>query len=96
MAKKLTSSMKELVIALSILLVITWIAHGDKMPDFDLVVAQDGSGDFTTITDAIFATPNFSFHRYRIKIRAGTYKENITIGKKKQNLTLIGMEWIAP
>jgi pectin methylesterase-like acyl-CoA thioesterase len=90
MAKKLTSSMKELVIALSILLAITWTSHGDKMPDFDLVVAQEGSGDFTTITDAIFASPNFVFRRYRIKIRAGTYKENIIIGKEKQNLTLIG------
>ncbi|XP_062145019.1 pectinesterase 2-like [Alnus glutinosa] len=44
MAKKLTSSTKELVIALSILLAITWTSHGDKMPDFDLVVAQDRSG----------------------------------------------------
>lgn len=90
MAKKLTSSTKELMIALSILLAITWTAHGDKISDFDLIVAQDGSGNFTTITDAILAAPNFSFHRYRIKIRAGTYEENIIIGQEKQNLTLIG------
>jgi pectin methylesterase-like acyl-CoA thioesterase len=90
MAKKLTSSTKELMIALNILFAITWTAHGDKMPDFDLIVAQDGSGDFTTITDAIFAAPNFSFSRYRIKIRAGTYNENIIISREKQNLTLIG------
>ena len=73
------------MIALNILLAIMWTAHGDEMPDFDLVVAQDGSGDFTTITDAIFATPNFTFGRYRIKIRAGTYKENIIIGRQKHN-----------
>ena len=90
MAKKLTCPTKELVIALSILLAITWTAHGDKMPEFDMVVAQDGSGDFTTITDAIFAAPDCSFHRYYIKIRAGTYNENIIIGAKKTNLTLIG------
>ncbi|KAE8009931.1 hypothetical protein FH972_006336 [Carpinus fangiana] len=81
MGKKLTSSTKELMITLSILLAIMWTAHGDEMSDFDMVVAQDGSGDFTTITDAIFATPNFSFSRYHIKIRAGTYKENIIIGR---------------
>jgi pectin methylesterase-like acyl-CoA thioesterase len=90
MAKKLTSSTKELMIALGILLAITWITHSDKIPDFDLIVAQDGSGDLTTITDVIFAAPNFSLTRYRIKIRAGTYKENIVIGREKQNLTLIG------
>jgi pectin methylesterase-like acyl-CoA thioesterase len=90
MAKKQISSTKELMIVLSILFAITWTAHGDKMPDFDLIVAQDGSGDFTTITDAIFAAPNFSFNRYRIKIRAGTYNENIIISQEKQNLTLIG------
>jgi pectin methylesterase-like acyl-CoA thioesterase len=73
----------------SILLAITWTAHSDKIPDFDLIVAQDGLGDFTTITDAIFAAPNFGLTRYRIKIRAETYKENIVIGREKQNLTLI-------
>ncbi|KAE8009928.1 hypothetical protein FH972_006333 [Carpinus fangiana] len=90
MAKKLTSSTKELMIALGILLAITWTAHSDKIPDFDLIVAQDGLGDFTTITNAIFAAPNFSLTQYHIKIRAGTYKENIVIGREKQNLTLIG------
>ncbi len=55
------------------------------------VVAQDGSGDYTTIQEAINAVPSGSDDRTIIYIKNGIYKENrITIASTKLNLTLLG------
>ncbi|GFZ04495.1 plant invertase/pectin methylesterase inhibitor superfamily [Actinidia rufa] len=56
----------------------------------DLIVAQDGSGHFTRISDAIHAAPSFSTRRYYIRIKEGLYIENVLVGKEKTNLALIG------
>lgn len=58
---------------------------------FDLVVAQDGSGDFRTVQEAINAVPDMrKKFRTTILIKAGTYKEKIVIADSKQAVTLIG------
>lgn len=59
--------------------------HGD-----DLVVAKDGSGDHTTVQAAINAAPSNSGERTVIYIRNGTYREVLTVGSNKTNLTLQG------
>ncbi|GLJ09559.1 hypothetical protein SUGI_0111800 [Cryptomeria japonica] len=56
----------------------------------DAVVAQDGSGDYTTITDAINNAPEKSNQRYVIYVTAGVYYENVEVGKRKMNLMLVG------
>ncbi|XP_059295374.1 pectinesterase-like [Lycium ferocissimum] len=56
----------------------------------NVVVAQDGSGDFQTIAEAILAAPNRSVERYYIRIRQGTYREYIQVNKTKTNIVLIG------
>ncbi|KAF5179383.1 Pectinesterase/pectinesterase inhibitor PPE8B, partial [Thalictrum thalictroides] len=56
----------------------------------DVVVAKDGSGHYTTITDAILAAPNNSTRRYVIYIKKGVYHENVEIKKKKWNLMMVG------
>ncbi|KAF5178562.1 Pectinesterase/pectinesterase inhibitor [Thalictrum thalictroides] len=56
---------------------------------FDLVVAKDGSGNFTTITDAVNAAPN-STKRFVIHIKAGGYFENVEVVKKKQMIMFVG------
>nr|QIR83181.1 pectin methylesterase 23 [Cunninghamia lanceolata] len=56
----------------------------------DAVVAQDGSGDYTTISDAVNDAPEKSDQRYVIYVTAGVYYENVEIKKKKTNLMLIG------
>lgn len=56
----------------------------------DLVVAKDGSGNFTTVTDAINAAPNNSDTRFVIYVKAGGYYENVEVGKSKTNIMLIG------
>ncbi|GFY81388.1 plant invertase/pectin methylesterase inhibitor superfamily [Actinidia rufa] len=75
------------MLALSLLSVYCWSSQA--MP-FDIVVAQDGSGNFSRISDAIMASPNLSARRYYIRIREGLYTENVLVGKEKTNIVLVG------
>lgn len=56
----------------------------------DVVVAADGSGNFTKVMDAILAAPDHSTRRYVIYVKKGVYQEYIDITKKKWNLMMIG------
>ncbi|XP_057827303.2 pectinesterase [Cryptomeria japonica] len=75
-----------------------WLSVGDRKllqsssaaSQANVVVAQDGSGNYRTIAQAINAVPQKSSKRYIIYIKAGTYKENIDISKKITNLMLVG------
>lgn len=55
-----------------------------------LTVAADGTGDFTTITDAINFAPNNSDDRVVINIKQGVYEENLEIPSYKTNIFLLG------
>lgn len=60
---------------------------------YDFVVAQDGSGDFFTVQEAIDAVPDFRKGvRTTILVRKGIYKEKIIIPESKINISLIGQE----
>lgn len=60
---------------------------------YDLVVAQDGSGDFFSIQEAIQAVPDFRKEkRTTILVRKGIYKEKIVIPESKMHISLIGEE----
>ncbi|KAH1081173.1 hypothetical protein J1N35_020934 [Gossypium stocksii] len=72
------------------ILAVWWEGQGQLAPLFDMIIAQDGSGDFTTITQGISSAPSFCSSRFRIKLCAGIYNENIVINKEKTNLTIIG------
>ena len=73
-------------------------AIGKEIPElakyirhYDYVVAQDGSGDFFTVQEAINAVPDFRKDvRTTILIRKGTYKEKLIIPESKINISLIG------
>ncbi|XP_042420197.1 pectinesterase-like [Zingiber officinale] len=58
----------------------------------DLVVAKDGSGNFTTVSEAVAAAPNNSKQRFVIYVKAGTYLENVEVPMSKKNLMLMGDE----
>ncbi|CAN8284404.1 unnamed protein product [Cochlearia groenlandica] len=53
-------------------------------------VAKDGSGNFTTINDALNAMPEKYEGRYIIYVKQGVYEEYVTVGKKKANVTMVG------
>ncbi len=60
---------------------------------YNYVVAQDGSGDFFTVQDAIDAVPDFrKNNRTTILIRKGNYKEKVIVPESKINVSLIGEE----
>ncbi|MFR9540171.1 MAG: pectinesterase family protein [Rikenellaceae bacterium] len=58
--------------------------------DWDLVVAQDGSGDFFSIQEAINAVPDYSNEPFTIYIADGIYKEKVVIPATKNNLYING------
>ncbi|KAL3535464.1 hypothetical protein ACH5RR_003925 [Cinchona calisaya] len=56
----------------------------------DVVVAQDGTGNFTSISNAIAAAPERSTKKFVIYVKKGVYREYVDISKKKWNIMLIG------
>ncbi|KAJ9680732.1 hypothetical protein PVL29_019909 [Vitis rotundifolia] len=77
----------------------TWVKPGDRKllqssspaSQANIVVAKDGSGDYTTIKAAVSAASKRSgTGRYVIYVKAGTYNENIEIGAKLKNIMLLG------
>ncbi|KAL6657372.1 hypothetical protein ACP70R_005152 [Stipagrostis hirtigluma subsp. patula] len=76
----------------------SWVSAGDRRrlqqraapAAVDAVVAKDGSGNFTTVGDAVAAAPNNSETRYVIYIKAGGYFENVEVGPEKTNLMFVG------
>lgn len=60
---------------------------------YDIVVAQDGSGDFMTIQEAVDAVPDYSKNRRTtILVNGGTYREKVIIPESKLNLTMVGQK----
>lgn len=58
---------------------------------YDFIVAQDGSGNFKTVQEAINAVPDFRKNaRTVIYVKKGTYKEKLIIPECKINISLIG------
>ena len=57
---------------------------------YDFVVAQDGSGDFFTVQEAIMAVPDLRKKQTTILLRPGTYKEKVVVPTCKRNIALIG------
>lgn len=58
---------------------------------YDLVVAKDGSGNFTNIQDAVNAIRDYKPEgRQRILVRKGVYEEKLVIPSYKTNISLIG------
>ncbi|KAL2535277.1 putative pectinesterase/pectinesterase inhibitor 39 [Forsythia ovata] len=57
---------------------------------FNLVVAKDGSGNFTTINEALSAAPNNSNTRFVIYIKGGAYYEYIEVERKKSMIMFVG------
>eukprot|EP00253_Pinus_taeda_P036122 PITA_36122 len=56
----------------------------------NVVVAKDGSGNYTNITEAVEKAPEKSQTRYVIHIKAGVYAENVELHKKKTNIMFVG------
>lgn len=56
----------------------------------DVVVAADGSGDFTSVQEAVMSIRDYKPVRTTILIRKGVYREKVVIPANKCDITLIG------
>src|SRR5665647_1346493 len=72
---------------LAILIVSAGLLAQDK---FEMTVALDGSGDFTSIQKAIDACKAFPDKRITIFVKNGTYKEKIVVPSCNTQLSIIG------
>lgn len=59
---------------------------------FDAIVAQDGSGDYTTVQGAIDAAPANRVKPWLIFVKNGNYKEHVDIPANKPMLHFIGQD----
>lgn len=70
-----------------LLVLILWVSvcsHGT------IVVSKDGSGDYTTVGEAIRKAPELSEEPHTIHVREGNYEEFIFIPPEKTNIKLVG------
>ncbi|MCU4158016.1 hypothetical protein J1N10_18725 [Carboxylicivirga sp. A043] len=70
--------MKKLLFLLVLMVTLISVKANNQV---DLVVAADGSGDFTTLTEAIEQLPYYNYQRYVILVKNGVYNEKIRIEK---------------
>lgn len=70
-----------------IIIFISNIAFANT-PYRDVTVAADGSGDFTSLTDAINNLPMYTYERLVIFVKKGIYTEKIRI--EQDHITLLG------
>ncbi|KAE9604637.1 putative pectinesterase [Lupinus albus] len=74
----------------------SWVEQGDHSLlqigniTVHVVVAADGSGNYTKVMDAVNVAPEYSMKRFVVLVRKGKYTENVVISKKKWNLMMIG------
>lgn len=77
----------------SLMLILLFVAIAGFAQDniqYKMVVAQDGSGDFTRIQDAVDATKAFPDRRITIFIKNGTYREKVRIPSWNNMLSVVG------
>lgn len=74
-----------------------WMSHSDRRllqesaPKADVVVAQDGSGNYKTISEGVVAAAKLSGKgRVVVHVKAGVYKESVDIKRTMKNILMIG------
>ncbi len=74
------------------LLMLCGCAEESLTNPFHAVVAQDGSGDFLTVQEAVNAAPDSLTSPYLIFIKNGSYEENVVVPESKPYIHLIGQD----
>ncbi len=74
------------------LLMLCGCADESLTNPFHAVVAQDGSGDFLTVQEAVNAAPDSLTSPYLIFIKNGSYEENVVVPESKPYIHLIGQD----
>ena len=77
-------------LATCFLLLLSTLISTRALAAYDVTVAKDGSGNFTTVQAAIDAAPTGGTALYTIFIKNGRYREKITVPSNKPLLQLVG------
>jgi pectinesterase len=80
--------MKYLLLTTLIIGLFHALASGNTGRHADITVAADGSGNFTSLTEALNAMPMYSYQRFVILVKNGVYDEKILIDR--DYLTILG------
>lgn len=78
--------MKKVLLSLIYLIVSSVVSAQER----HFTVAQDGSGDFKTVQEAINAVPDFRKVQTVIFIKNGVYKEKLILAPSKKMVKLVG------
>ncbi|MDB5236668.1 MAG: hypothetical protein JWR44_3661 [Hymenobacter sp.] len=73
-----------------LLFILLLSAFGSRLYAYDLTVAKDGTGNYTTVQAAITAAPTGRTTAYTIFIKDGVYAEKISVPSNKPFLQLVG------
>jgi len=73
-----------------LILFLSFLGRSAKAGNYDFVVAQDGSGNFTSIQKAIDACRAFPDNRVVIFVKNGIYKEKLVVPSCNTQLSIIG------
>lgn len=84
--------MKVLRILFAALWMTGFAAVGRAQSGYDAIVAQDGSGQYTRVQQAIDAAPEGRTAPYRILVREGSYREKVHVPASKPFIHLIGTD----
>ena len=68
----------------------TKVSASEKKNVTLITVAQDGSGDFSKIQDAVYACPAFPYEKVTIYVKNGIYNEKVRIPEWNTNVILKG------
>jgi pectinesterase len=77
--------MKNLVVSIGILAALQGAAQSSRK-----IVAQDGTGDYTTVQQALNAIPLNNKKKVTIYIKKGVYKEKLVLDSSRNFVTMIG------
>ncbi len=80
----------EALIYLFVFISFSFIPHRYFDKKYDIVVAKDGSGDYTSIQAAIEASKSFPYDRITIFIKKGIYHEKVFVPACNTKISLIG------
>jgi pectinesterase len=73
-----------------ITLLVLILVHAAAAAPYDFIVAKDGSGNFTTIQEAVTACRDFAERDYTIFVKHGVYEEKLVIPSWKCRITIVG------
>lgn len=82
--------MKKLYLGSILIVLFFSFANAQTGVQYEMVVAQDGSGDYSKIQDAIDAAKAFPDKRITIRIKNGVYQEKVRIPEWNNMISLIG------